>query len=442
MEQATLFAQHIQHVSGIYDRALADLKKEEDGQNIDAVLVHAGTEGHYFGDDRAIPFEAYGHFLYWLPINRPDQMVLYMPGQKPTYFQVIPPDFWYDQTVINEPWWADCFDIVSLESPEQVLDHLPAVRRIAFLGENEAFAGEMGLPSNLFNERHLVNYLDFYRGMKTDYEIEQLREANRLAMISHKAAEDAFRAGGSEWDIHSAYLNANQLIEHDTPYTNIVALDANGAILHYQYKKRLSGKDSKVLLIDAGFRVNGYGSDITRTYVRDDAHPTFKALAQAIDKLQLDLVDMVKPGLPYVELQNAAHARILDLLLEHGIVNGERKMLEEEKVTSLFFPHGIGHLLGIQVHDVGGFFSDDHGKLAPPPSEHRFLRLNRKMEEGMVFTIEPGFYFIPMLLNPHREGKLSGNFNWELIDELTPLGGIRFEDNVVVGAQKPINLTR
>lgn len=442
MEQATLFAQHIQHVSGIYDRALADLQKEDGAHQIDAVLVHAGTEGHYFGDDRAIPFEAYGHFRYWLPINRPDQMVLYVPGQKPTYFQVIPPDFWYDQTVNNEAWWADCFDIVTLENPAQVFDHLPALRRMAFLGENLRFAGELGIPAALVNERHLLNYLDFYRGMKTDYEVAQLREANRLAMISHKAAEDAFEKGGSEWDIHLAYLNANQLIEHDTPYTNIVGLDANAAILHYQYKKRLSGKDSKVLLIDAGCRVNGYGSDITRTYVRDDVHPTFKALCAAIDRLQLDLVDMVKPGLAYIELHNTAHERILDLLLEHGLVTGDREVLKEAKVTSAFYPHGIGHLLGIQVHDVGGYFSDDHGKLAPPPSEHKFLRLNRKLEEGMVFTIEPGFYFIPLLLNPYRKGELAEHFNWALIDELTPLGGIRFEDNIVVGADGPINLTR
>jgi len=442
MNLTRLFSDHIDSVQKIYERALADLAAEKEAPNIDAVLIHSGSEGVYFGDDRHIFFEAFGHARHWLPLNRPDQMILMRPGRKPTYFQVIRPDFWYEQTVDNQSWWADRFDIVSLAAPEEVFDRLPDTRRIAFLGENTAFASDLGLPAYLQNEKHLSNYLDYHRGMKSPYEVAQVREANRLGMISHAAAHRAFLGGGSEWDIHCAYLAATDMIEHDCPYTNIVGLDEKAAILHYQNKRRASGHNSSVLLIDAGQRVNGYCADITRTYARDGVHSVFLGLLDQMDDLQLDLVAKVKPGIPYADIHAAAHSGVLDLLLAQGIVRGNRDRLEEHKVSHLFFPHGIGHLLGLQVHDVGGFFKDETGALAPPPEEHRFLRLNRPMTEGMIFTIEPGLYFIPVLLEPERDSERGKMLNWGLVDELIPLGGIRIEDNIHVTANGAENLTR
>jgi len=442
MELAERFAEHVCRVQGVYNRALEELRAEEKAPDIDAVLLHSGSETVYFADDRHPPFEAFGHFRQWVPVNRPDQMVLIRPGEKPVYFQVTPPDFWYDQTVDVEDWWARQFDIVPLEDAKQVMDHLPATRRIAFLGENVRFAADMGLPAYLHNEVHLKNYLDYHRGMKTPYEVDQLREANRIGMISHRAARDAFERGGSEWDIHLAFLTANRMIEHDSPYTNIVALDHKAAILHYQHKRRESGENSQVLLIDAGCRVRGYCSDITRTYARDSAHPVFRSLLERMDRVQRDLCAMVKPGVPYADVHEAAHSAALDLLLAHDIVHGDREALEEAKISKLFYPHGIGHLLGIQVHDVGGYFKDETGALAPPPEEHKFLRLNRKMTEDMVFTIEPGLYFIPVLLDPERGSDKGKHLNWKLIDELIPFGGIRIEDNILVTADGQENLTR
>jgi len=114
----------------------------------------------------------------------------------------------------------------------------------------------------------------------------------------------------------------------------------------------------------------------------------------------------------------------------------------EKGLTHPFFPHGIGHHLGIQVHDVAGQQSDPAGTPAPPPKEYPYLRNTRTIEPGHVFTIEPGLYFIPMLLRPFRTGPDSSAFDWETIDALTPLGGVRVEDNVVVTESGPRNLTR
>lgn len=440
MELAQLYAKHIAHVQGTFEKAMDDLKEES--RKIEAVLIYSGTEGVYFADDEHIAFRTFGHFRWWLPVDRPEQMILVQPGQKPTYFQVVRPDFWYEQTVVNEDWWISQFNLVPLEAPEEVFQHLPPIRSMAFLGDDTDFAGKLGVPSDLQNEVNLTNYLDFYRGMKTEYEVEMIREANRMAMKGHQAAFEAFQNNGSEFDIHQAFLNANQLLEHDTPYTNIVGLDEKAAILHYQYKRRNVGADAQVLLIDAGCRYRGYCSDITRTYARDTTHPVFLKMIEQMDQLTLDLAAKSKVGTPYFEIHQAAHDGVLDILIDQNIVHGDREALREAKISSLFFPHGIGHLLGLQVHDVGGFFSDDHGKKAPPPEDHRFLRLNRKMEAGMVFTIEPGLYFIPVLLNPERDTDRGKFINWELVDALTPLGGIRVEDNIVVTEEGGVNLTR
>jgi len=150
----------------------------------------------------------------------------------------------------------------------------------------------------------------------------------------------------------------------------------------------------------------------------------------------------VQNGVSYTAIHDKAHRGTLDLLVRHELCRGTDEELVEQKVSRMFFPHGIGHLLGLQVHDVSGHFKDETGILAPPPSEHPSLRLTRKMEPGMVFTIEPGFYFIPTLLNPHRDDAVGELLNWPLIDALTPLGGIRDEDNILVTEKGPVNLTR
>jgi len=114
----------------------------------------------------------------------------------------------------------------------------------------------------------------------------------------------------------------------------------------------------------------------------------------------------------------------------------------ERGLTRVFFPHGIGHLLGLQVHDIGGHQTDANGTITPPPANHPFLRLTRPLEAGVVVTIEPGIYFIPMLLNQARQAGLHSDLNLALIETLLPLGGVRIEDNVVATAGGAVNLTR
>jgi Xaa-Pro dipeptidase len=111
-------------------------------------------------------------------------------------------------------------------------------------------------------------------------------------------------------------------------------------------------------------------------------------------------------------------------------------------LSAVFFPHGLGHYLGLQTHDVAGLIADADGTPIPRPEGHPFLRLTRTLEAGNVLTIEPGLYFIEPLLRKWRENGDAGAIVWEKVEELAPYGGIRIEDNMLVTDGKPRNLTR
>jgi Xaa-Pro dipeptidase len=228
--------------------------------------------------------------------------------------------------------------------------------------------------------------------------------------------------------------------EAQLPYTTIVALDEKGATLHYESKRSL--RNGRVLLLDAGAQSHRYACDITRTTPSPACDGRFAELVSRVDALEQELAGAALPGRPYLEVHVLAHHGVARILSDLGLVRLPAEEAFARGYTHPFFPHGIGHHLGIQVHDVAGRQKDPSGTPAPPPKQHPYLRNTRTIEPGHVFTIEPGIYFIPMLLRPFRSGPDASSFDWETIDALTPLGGVRVEDNVVVTASGPRNLTR
>ncbi|MDE0509812.1 MAG: Xaa-Pro dipeptidase [Gammaproteobacteria bacterium] len=431
MNPANGYAQHVAHLQDLYEQAI-------DGR-FEGVLLHSGGADCYFADDREISFQAYGHFGHWLPVNRPNQFLLVRPGRKPVYYQVVPADYWYEQDFPVDEQWREAFDLLPLAS----VGEIPKPGKgTAYLGPDPEIARRMGVDSENCNPESLVGELDFARAIKTPYETEQMRAANRLALRGHQAARMCFLAGGSEFDIHLAFLEACRQLEEELPYTPIIALDEKSAILHYQYKRRELARPARVLLIDAGCRVNGYCSDVTRTWTAHSANPLFTDLVAGMDGLQQELVREIRPGTEYVDLHLSALRKLADLLLELDICRGDAGRLWELQIPQLFMPHGVGHLLGVQVHDVGGRQRDGTGVQTPPPDHSPALRTTRGMVENMVFTVEPGCYFIPLLLEPARESPAAELINWDAVDALYDHGGVRIEDNVRVTADGVENLTR
>lgn len=438
----TNYPSHIARLINDYSQALLLANTEQ--TEIGAILIDSGCEKHYHGDDRGVPFQAYGHLLHWIPVNRPNQFVYFRPGETPVYFQIIPGDFWYQQSIDSEDCWAEQFSLLRLSSLAELTAHLQRLAKtdIAYIGEQLNLADSFGIDKSLVNPKKLLAYLDFCRAIKTDYELDQLRSANQVALKGHGAAKTCFLQGGTEYEIHMAYLQAANILEEESPYTNIVALNEKAAILHYQFKRKRNAEKSRVLLIDAGCRVRAYGSDVTRTSVSNNIHPVFQSLVTAMKKLELELVAEVKPGLAYQSIHVSALYKIAQVLIDHDICSDRIENLLARNIPQLFMPHGVGHLLGIQVHDVGGHQSDHAGTILPPPENSPALRNTRVMENDMVFTIEPGLYFIPLLLEAERNSTKGKLINWKLVDELYPCGGIRIEDNVRVCDETAENLTR
>ena len=423
---------HLRTVAALWERALA-------ASGFEAAVVTAGRPHTHLFDDLAAFFRPNPHFALWFPQRRCEGAVLlFAPGRRPKLYFHQPEDYWLLPP--TPPSWAEAhFDLAVFSAAEQLEQALLADTK----GRRAAFIGERA-PSGLAAETNpaaLVDRLHYQRAWKTDFEVACLRQATAGGVAGHLAAKDAYYGGGGEFDILSAYLSASKQTEADLPYPCIVGLDEHAAVLHYQHYERRRPPASRVLLIDAGAACRGYGCDITRTWATPEAG-AFADLIDALDEQQQSLIDSIRPGLNYVQLHLAMHQRICELLRRFGLVKCSAEAAFEQGVSQTFMPHGLGHLLGLQTHDVGGWQSGPEGGEAPPPKGHETLRLTRTVEAGMVFTVEPGLYFIPMLLRKLRSQPGGAGVNWPLVDTLTPCGGARIEDNVLVTANGANNLTR
>ncbi len=428
---AELYPDHLQSLKQRHDRALAESK-------YDQVIIFGGTTRMAFLDDMPYPFKPNPHFKAWLPVlDNANCYVVYTPGKKPRLIYFQPVDYWYKPAATPSGYWVDHFDIRVIAVPEDAAKHFPSKGRVAFIGEPE------GEPVGDLNPAPLLNRLHFDRAWKSEYEIECMRRGNQIGARAHRAAERAFRAGDSEYEIHLEYLRAANSTEEELPYANIIGLNENAAVLHYiqHDRQRLDASRRFSFLIDAGANVNGYASDITRTYSNRDAE--FGQMIEAMDRGQQEICAAVKPKVSYPDLHEQAHrmvAAILDRF--HFTRDIDADGIVERRISSTFFPHGLGHYIGLQVHDVGGFMADRQGNSIPRPEGHPYLRLTRVIEPNQVFTVEPGMYFIEPLLAELKKSDNAKYINWAKVDAFRKFGGIRIEDDVVVTTAGHQNLTR
>ena len=428
-----LYGAHIETVMTRHDHAL-----EQAGAS--HAVVFSGNPRISFLDDYQTPFKPNPHFVAWAPLTHlPFSYIVYAQGERPVLIYYQPRDYWHVVPGAPSGYWADHFDIRIVHSIEKIAAHLPSDReKCIFIGEIIGEVTTFGIER--VNPSTAVNILHYARGEKTEYEIEAMRSASRRGAKGHLAAEAAFRDGRSEFDIHRAYCEAVSHTDHELPYGNIVALNQHGAVLHYTDLDREPPPELRSFLIDAGAQVHGYASDITRTYSNNDQQ--FQALIDRMDVMQKEIVDEVVAGTDYRELHINTHKKLAAVLIDAELASGDADTLLASGVTSAFFPHGLGHFLGVQVHDVGGFMKNESGTIIDPPSGHPFLRLTRVLKENMVLTIEPGLYVIDMLLENLRDTPAEDKVNWKTVDWLRPFGGIRVEDNVRVLVNGQENLTR
>lgn len=427
-----------QHLEVMQTRAEAALSRG----GFEHLVVPSGRLHYQVFDDRDYSYAVNPQFKAWVPlIHNPGSWLIYTPGSKPKLIYLQPLDYWHVVPQAPSGYWTEHFEILVIRKPEDARAHLPATAAAcAILGEPQSTqdVGHQYAPNN---PPAVIDYLDYHRASKTPYEIAMMREATRRGVRGHRAAERAFRAGASEFGIHLAYCQAAGQDSLDLPYSNIIALDQHGAVLHYTDRDRIAPKPVRSFLIDAGGSQAGYASDITRTYAAD-TQGEFQSLIDAVDAAQQRLCAMVGPGVDYKQIHLDAHLAMARILRDSGIIDMTPESALETGVSAKFFPHGIGHYIGLQVHDVGGFLESDSGGTIARPEGHPYLRMTRMLEPGAVVTIEPGIYFIDLLLEELRNGEHANAVNWDKVEAFHPYGGIRIEDDVVCTGGNPVNLTR
>lgn len=436
----TLSSLYKDHIATLQQRTREALARHQ----LDGLLIHSGEPLTVFLDDHDYPFKVNPQFKAWVPVTQVPHCWLWVDGvNKPKLWFYAPVDYWHKVEPLPESFWTEEVEVIALKSADEIASLLPAAReRIAYLGYAQPRARQLGFSADNINPQGVIDYLHYYRAYKTGYELACMREAQKLAVAGHQAAYEAFLSGLSEFDINMAYLTATGHRDTDVPYGNIVALNEHAAVLHYTQLEQRAPAELRSFLLDAGAEYNGYAADITRTYAAQP-ESDFAALVSDLNEQELAVIATLKPGTRYTDYHVQMHHRIASLLKKHDLVQGlSEEAMVEQGLTTPFLPHGLGHPLGLQVHDVAGFMQDDHGTHLAAPSRYPFLRCTRVLEPGMVLTIEPGLYFIDSLLAPWREGEFSQHFNWSRIEALKPYGGIRIEDNVVIHADRIENMTR
>ncbi len=433
----------IEQAALLYPAHLAELQRRADAAlargGFDHLVVPSGTLHYQLFDDRDYPYAVNPQFKHWLPLTRtPDSWLVYTPGKRPQLIYCQPRDYWHVVPSAPSGWWVEHFDIHIVRTPAEALPLLPApAARCAILGEAQSALGEF-VPNN---PEAVVLYLEYQRSFKTPYELALMRAAQRPAVRAHVAAQRAFLDGASEFDVHMAYCKAAGQDANELPYGNIVGFNEHTAVLHYTAMETTLPAQTRTMLIDAGASCCGYAADITRTYSHEGVDE-FQALIDAVDKAQRGFATGVRAGTDYRELHLHAHHVLMGVLREFGVLRVSPEAAVANGVSFAFLPHGLGHPIGAQVHDVAGFAESDRGGRIPRPEGHPYLRMTRVLQPGMVVTIEPGIYFIDMLLDEVKKAGHADCIDWARIDEFRPYGGIRIEDDVHCTDGEPENLTR
>ncbi|KAJ4849361.1 hypothetical protein Tsubulata_044279 [Turnera subulata] len=284
------------------------------------------------------------------------------------------------------------------------------------------------------------------RVLKSDLELAVIQFANDISSEAHVEVMRKIRPGMKEYQLESIFLHHTYMYGgcRHCSYTCICATGENSAVLHYGHAAAPNDKtleDGDIALFDMGAEYQFYGSDITCSFpvngkFTSDQSLIYNAVLHAHDAV----ISAMKPGVSWVDMHKLAEKTILQSLKKGSILVGDVDDMMAERLGAVFMPHGLGHFLGLDTHDPGGYLKDLKRIEAPGL---RSLRTIRQLQDGMVITVEPGCYFIDALLAPAMESSNTSKFfNREVIGRFKGFGGVRIESDVHVTASGCRNMTK
>lgn len=274
------------------------------------------------------------------------------------------------------------------------------------------------------------------RMVKSEAEIHEIERAVDISGEMHLAAMRQARPGMTEAQL--AGLVEGIAVAGGGHLAYPVILTINGHILHnHQHHHVL--REGQMVLGDFGAEtVNAYAGDITRTFpVSRKFSAQQRDIYQLVLQTEVEAIEACRPGTMYKDVHLRAALRIAEGLKDLGLMQGDMEEAVAQGAHALFFPHGLGHALGMDVHDMEGLGESYVGYRTGLERSKQFglksLRLARELEPGFVLTVEPGIYFIPQLIDIwQKEGKCSDFIRFDRLDAYRDFTGVRIEDNIAI----------
>lgn len=393
------------------------------------VLIGAGSPIPVPGGaDQTYPFLAHAEYVWLAGHEVPDAVLAFDPREGWTDF--VPP------VTAAERVWEGREDAPGTPLPE-LAGWLAARRGRSVVALGSPIAGLAGDGAHAARLREQLLHA---RRPKDAEELDRLRRACAATAHGFRALVQALKSGVSERELQVELETGFRRGGADrTGYGTIVGVGSNAAVLHFTPGDRRT-RPGDVVLVDAGAEVERYTADVTRTYRLpggDDGF--FRSLHALVLGVERSAIGRCRAGAEWRDLHLEAAREIAEGLVSLGILVGAPESLVERDTHALFFPHGLGHMVGLGVRDASGFLPGRARSTRPGLS---MLRTDLPLEPGYVMTVEPGVYFIPALLQDaaqrerHRDA-----VRWDRVDALMEFGGVRIEDDVLITEGEPEVLT-
>lgn len=422
------------------------------------VVLQGGTEIPFNETDINWPFRQESFFQWCFGVEEPDcygaidmetgTSILFVPRLSKEYAiwqgKVHTLEDFKERYGVDETDYTDQIAAVLHKKGAKILltlnglnsDSLLSTPKLTFHGI-EDFTNEMGF---------LYPEICECRVIKSPQEIEVLRYVCKISSEAHKVVMRSMRPGIPEYKAEAWFLNyvyAEGGCRH-VSYTCICGSGHNSSVLHYGHAGAPNSKviqDGDMCLFDMGGNYCGYAADITCSFPANGKFTEDqKLIYNAVLKARNEVLAAAKPGVAWTDMHLLANRVMLTALIEGGLLVGDVEEMIKMGLNEVFQPHGLGHLLGLDVHDVGGYLSGHPER--PKQVGLRKLRTARVLRAGMVLTVEPGCYFIDFLLNSALANPYQKKFFVpEQLQRFRGFGGVRIEDDVLITETGVENLT-
>jgi Xaa-Pro aminopeptidase len=419
------------------------------------VLLMAGGERSRNYPDNPYPYRPDSNFLYFFSHPEPGSAALFDPEDgKVTLFL-------NERSAANALWYGavPAFDemqkrhgvdaVLGTSTLQKSVRQIVGNRGVESIAVADPKATEVartvtGQDLDFYDASkvatpELIQAIGQMRVLKGDEEIAEMRKTAEITKQAHVAAMAHTRPGVTEQEL--AGIVDGCFARHGcVPAYNSI-LSVRGEVLH-NHAHDNTVQDGDVLLLDAGAENgNGYCSDITRCWPAKDFTPEAREIYDIVLQSEVAAIQMVKPGVRYRDIHMHASKVVAEGLVGMGLLKGDPDQLVEDGAHALFFPHGVGHLIGLDVHDMEAFgdaIAYPKGRTRSKQFGTAYLRLDMDLAPGMCFTIEPGIYFVPAILHGEEfRNQFKEQVDWEKAESFLKMnngrgfGGIRIEDDVL-----------